>query len=94
MLGRLKEKGVQILTETKAVEIREGSVILEGKQGARFTIEADSVVVAIGSVSETSLLEELKGKEQEIYAVGEAAQVGNVGSGLRSTAKVALGNLI
>jgi NADPH-dependent 2,4-dienoyl-CoA reductase/sulfur reductase-like enzyme len=90
LLNRLKEKKVNILTETEAVSIENGKVFILDNKGNHSFLQADSVVVSIGSIAEDSLLSPLKEKIREVYPVGEAAQSGNVGSSLRSAARIAL----
>jgi 2,4-dienoyl-CoA reductase-like NADH-dependent reductase (Old Yellow Enzyme family)/thioredoxin reductase len=90
LLHRLKEKKVKILTQTEVVSIEHGKVWIKDKEGTRSLLQADSVILSIGSVSENSLLSPLKEKISEVYPVGEAAQSGNVGASLRSAAQVAL----
>ena len=90
LLRRLKEKKVKILTETEAVSIEQGKAQIKDKEGNRSFLQADSVIVSIGTVPENSLLPSLKEKVPEIYVTGDAAEPGNVGNALRSAAKVAL----
>lgn len=90
LLRRLKEKKVKILTETEAVSIEQGKAQIKDKEGNRSFLQADSVIVSIGTVPENSLLPSLKEKVPEIYVTGDAAEPGNVGNALRSAAKAAL----
>jgi 2,4-dienoyl-CoA reductase (NADPH2) len=90
LLKRIKGRGVDILTGTEAVLIEPGKVWIKDKEGNRYFMRVDSVILCVGSVSENSLLSPLKEKISEVYPVGEAEQTGNVGSALRSAAKVAL----
>ncbi len=90
LLGRLKEKKVKMITDSEPVAIKPGDVWIKDLQGNRSSLKADSVIVAIGSVSENTLLEPLKQKIPEVYPIGEAMEPGNVGNCLRSAAKVAL----
>ncbi|MFV1951739.1 MAG: FAD-dependent oxidoreductase [Nitrospinota bacterium] len=90
LLGRLKEKNVKIMTGTRVTAIESGAVRIEDKAGNRSSLKADSVILSIGSLPEDSLLNPLKQKIPEVYTVGEAAQPGNIGTAIRSAAKVAL----
>ncbi|MBI5099195.1 MAG: FAD-dependent oxidoreductase [Nitrospirae bacterium] len=90
LLKRLKDKKVRILTETKAVSIEKGKVQIKDKEGNSAFIQTDSVILSIGTVPENSLLKSIRGNIHGIHVVGDAAEPGNVGSALRSAAKIAL----
>ncbi|MBU2521780.1 MAG: FAD-dependent oxidoreductase [Proteobacteria bacterium] len=90
LLSRLSEKGVKIFTETHAISIEKNRINLRRKDGKKFFIEADKVVVAIQPKPEDSLLKELKNKIKNIIAVGDAKMPGNIGSALRSAMEAAL----
>ena len=74
---RLKELGVVMLTNAKVERITRNSVVYE-KDGKKQTVEADSVVLAVGSKSNRSLMEALKDKVPELYAIGDAEKPGKV----------------
>ncbi|MGQ9624428.1 MAG: oxidoreductase [Candidatus Bathycorpusculaceae bacterium] len=69
--SRLKELGVVMLTNAKVEKITRNSVVYE-KDGKKQTVEADSVVLAMGSKPNLSLMKELEDKVPEIYAIGDA----------------------
>ncbi|MDK2876502.1 MAG: 2,4-dienoyl-CoA reductase [Archaeoglobaceae archaeon] len=66
----LNQKGVEILTETKAVEIKRNAVVVETPKGRR-EIECDTAVLAVGTVSNNGLYDELKDKVPEVYKIGD-----------------------
>jgi len=74
---RLKKLGVAMITNAKVEEITEDGVVYE-KDGVKQTAEADSVVLAVGSKPNISLMKALEGKVAEIYAIGNAKEPGNV----------------
>ncbi|MBI5740743.1 MAG: FAD-dependent oxidoreductase [Nitrospirae bacterium] len=90
LLKRLKRGNVKIMTETEAVSIEPGKVRIKDKGGNLSFLPADSVIVSIGIVSENFLSQPLKEKIPEVYAIGDAAEPGNVGTALRSALKAAL----
>lgn len=72
--GRFEEHGVALLTGSRISEIRETGVVVIGKDlGQRF-IEADTVVLALGSRANGGLAEELEGRVQELYTVGDCVE--------------------
>jgi len=72
LLRRLEEYGVQIKTETKAIEFLEDGALVS-KNGKTSRLEGfDAVVLALGARSVNSLKEELKERVPEIYVIGDA----------------------
>jgi 2,4-dienoyl-CoA reductase-like NADH-dependent reductase (Old Yellow Enzyme family)/thioredoxin reductase len=90
LIDRLQKKGVAILTETKTRAIKRNEVVIEDQEGKQSSIPADTVIIAVGARPERKLLKEMEGKVKEIYAIGEAESQGNLGTALRSAAKVCL----
>jgi len=91
LMIRLKKKNIQFMTETEVLSIKEGRVLIRDREGGQSTVQADSVIYAIGSKSENSLLPALKGIVPEVCVIGDAAEPGNAGNALRSAVKVAVG---
>jgi NADPH-dependent 2,4-dienoyl-CoA reductase/sulfur reductase-like enzyme len=71
---RLREKGVKILTSTKAVRFEKDGLWVEDPQGTKKLEGFDSVVLALGSISDDGLAESLKGKVSEVYVIGDASK--------------------
>jgi 2,4-dienoyl-CoA reductase-like NADH-dependent reductase (Old Yellow Enzyme family)/thioredoxin reductase len=90
LLSRLSEKGVTIFTETRITSIEKNRIHLTKKGGNEFMMEADKVIFAINAEPEDSLLKALKGKIEQVVAVGDAASPGHLGSALRSATEAAL----
>jgi 2,4-dienoyl-CoA reductase-like NADH-dependent reductase (Old Yellow Enzyme family)/thioredoxin reductase len=90
LLKRLKEKGISIITNSKAIGIEKGKVIIEDKNGVKKELLADSVIFAIGNVPANSLYNSFKGLVKEIYLIGDARGSGNLGAALRSATEVVL----
>jgi len=70
ILMKLRENGVEILTETRVEEITERGVVVYGKGGRR-TFEADTVVLAVGREPNNELIRALRFVVPELYAVGD-----------------------
>ncbi|MDI9610517.1 MAG: FAD-dependent oxidoreductase [Archaeoglobales archaeon] len=66
----LNQKGVEMLTETKAVEIKKNAVVVETPKG-RKEIECDTAVIAVGTKPNDGLYDQLKDKVPEIYKIGD-----------------------
>lgn len=67
-IQELKNYGIEIITSAKVEEIKETGVQVKD----RF-IEADNVVIAVGTKPENKLKEELKDLAKEIYVIGDAS---------------------
>ena len=87
---RLKDKGVQILTLTKAIRFEKDGLWVEDPQGTRRLGGFDSVIIALGSVPNDDLAESLKGKVPEVYVVGDASKPREVMEALLEAEEVAL----
>ncbi len=71
---RLKAKGVQILTSTKAIRFEKEGLWVEDPQGTKRLGGFDSIVISLGSIPNDELVESLKGKVSEVYVVGDASK--------------------
>jgi pyruvate/2-oxoglutarate dehydrogenase complex dihydrolipoamide dehydrogenase (E3) component len=87
---RLKEKGVQILTSTKAIRFEKGGLWVEDPQGTRKLEGFDSIVLALGSTPNDEIVKSLKGKVPEIYVIGDASKPREVMEALLEGEEVAL----
>ncbi len=90
LLKRLKEKGIVIITDSKAIGIEKGKVIVEDKNGTKRELKADAVVVSIGNVQVNPLYDALKDSVKELYLVGDAKEPCDLGAALRSGAEIGL----
>ncbi len=79
----LAQKGLTCHTNLKIEEITDNGVIAGNQDGARQTIKADTVVLALGLKPRTKLLETLKGKVSELHAIGDCAEVRKIGDAVR-----------
>ena len=76
LLRELREKGVQIKTNSPVKEIRKDSVLLGNHAGTE-SIPADYFVAAFGGRPDHSLYNQLNGKF-EVYQLGDATKVGKI----------------
>ena len=75
LLARLKEKGIALFTGIKEYEAitDDGLVIIDG-QGKRRTLEADTIVLAAGAITNDHLAKATEGKVGEIHLAGDCVQ--------------------
>jgi NADPH-dependent 2,4-dienoyl-CoA reductase/sulfur reductase-like enzyme len=88
--ARLKAKGVRILVSAKAVRFEKGALWVETPQGNRRLEGFDSIVIAMGSVSNDELAESLKKRVSEFYVIGDASKPREVMEALFEAEEIAL----
>jgi 2,4-dienoyl-CoA reductase (NADPH2) len=75
LLSWFKKKGVTMISGVKEyVEITDKGLTITNKEGARQIIEADTVVPALPLTPNVGLVESLKGKVPEVYAIGDCKE--------------------
>jgi 2-enoate reductase len=73
MLKMLADGNVNVLTSTSVLEIKDGGAIID-HDGKEEELEADTIVVAIGLEARSKLHDELKGRVEELYAIGDCVK--------------------
>lgn len=74
LFGELAEKSVKWLTNMKIEEITDEGIIALDKEQKKQTIEADTVVLALGLKSDNEFYKALEGKVPELYAIGDCVK--------------------
>jgi len=87
---KLREFKVNLLYETKVTEIADKGVIVTDKQGQSRLLEADTVIVAFGLRQNKELIEQLCSVVPETYVVGDAYQIGLIGTAVNNAFDMAL----
>lgn len=88
VLMYLREKGVKMLTKTKAVEIKPNAVVVESEDGVK-EIECDTAVLAVGTKPNDGLYESLKDKV-EVYRIGDCVEPRKALDAIHEAANLAL----
>lgn len=87
----LRERGVKILTNKRAVEIKRGALVIEDVQsGERDEIPCDTVILAVGTKPNDGLYDELVSKVPEVYKIGDCAKPGKAIDATHEAADLAL----
>ena len=73
-LERLSQKGVVLMPGVSYVEARPGSLVVKTADGNTRVLEADTLVLATGSVANMSLADELAGQIGEVRTVGDCRE--------------------
>ena len=71
---RLKEKGVTVLTSTRALELGKGYAMVEDASGLRRLKGFDTIVLAMGSAPNDDIYRRLEGRVSELYLIGDAVK--------------------
>ena len=74
MVGDLSRYGVDVLKNSKVLEINSEGVVIQNKDGKK-TLPADVVVMAVGSQSYNPLQKELEDSGIDVHVLGDAGKV-------------------
>ena len=85
-ISRLKAANVNILTETTAKEIKSHCIVVE-RQGQTLNLEADTVVMAVGSKSNNDLSKHMPEKIA-VFSIGDCVKPRNIIEAVAEGAKV------
>jgi NADH dehydrogenase FAD-containing subunit len=87
-LKKLREKGVEIFTETRVTTVEDDKVTLEGKENR--TLEGiDHIVLATGMKSFNPLYDKIQDKIRT-YVIGDAKAVGKADDAIRDGYSIGL----
>jgi 2-enoate reductase len=82
LLEQLAQNGVNFLFDRVIKEFTDEGVLVTDKQGNRQIIEADTIILALGTKPENELVEHIKGDIDELYIVGDCASPRKVGEAI------------
>lgn len=74
LLKKLAEQGVKVKYDTAVLEISDKGVVVIDKNSVKSTLQADNVVLALGSVANNKLAQSLRGKVPRIYSIGDCVK--------------------
>ena len=84
---RIAKTDMRILTETRLEEVLDGGALVRGPKGEE-TLEADTVILALGFHPNTALYDELKAAGKEVYEVGDAVKPGKIFDAIHTAYRV------
>ncbi|MCI2061538.1 MAG: NAD(P)/FAD-dependent oxidoreductase [Eubacteriaceae bacterium] len=76
LIPKLKDEGVQFIGNAKITEFMDDGVKYDNKSDTVTLNGFDSVVLAMGTVSNNPLEKELKNKVSDLYVIGDASRAG------------------
>ena len=74
LLDVLLEKGVTLLTGVRYEAVTAEGLAVMTREGEKKTIEVDTIVLAVGSIPDKKLYEEVKGKVPELHLAGDCVE--------------------
>ncbi len=74
LMDALRGKDVTLLTRATCEGVREDSVHVTTAEGKKETIQADTVIIAVGYKTNERLYKALEGKVPEIHCIGDSSQ--------------------
>jgi len=89
LLKSLKLEGVNLKTNTKLLEITDDEVIVITEKGQE-SIQADTVILAVGAVSVNNLANQIKNKGIEVIAIGDAIEPRKISDAVREGFETAM----
>ena len=90
LLEKLDEKGVKVFIEMKARQITGDALLVADKYGRQQRIEADTVVLACGSVPDNALYGELSKIKSQIYVAGDCVRPRGLLEAIEEGARIGL----
>jgi len=85
----LDKAGVNIIVNVNPQEIKDEGLIMIDQKWRETAVEADTIVVAVGTKPNGKLFEELRNKVPELYAIGDCLKPGTIGDAIRDGWRVA-----
>jgi len=87
LLDELAENGARQITSVKCEEITESGLTITTKEGRQESIQANTIVIAVGFNPRPELFRSLRGMVPELYHIGDSSQPARIleaiDSGLR-----------
>jgi len=74
LLRKLRSNKTRIMTETKLKKVEDNGVFVSDKDGRETFLEAERVVIAIGSRPDNMLYEQLQSLGYEIHRIGDCLE--------------------
>jgi 2-enoate reductase len=71
---KLDKAKVKILTYTNVLEVTNDGIVIANEQIRKSTLEADTIVLAVGLESNRELLEALQDRLPEVYTIGDCVE--------------------
>lgn len=84
ILMNLKKLNVKSLLETRCLEITDNGVCVENKDGVKLILEADTIILAVGSVAKTEESHTFEDCAPEVYYIGDCLKASDIRNAVTS----------
>ena len=88
LVRKLKENNVRILTEHRLLRVGKNSLVVAGPDGIEHVIEAQRVVVAIGTQQDDTIHQQIKSLGYETHVIGDCLEPRTAKSAIYEGAKL------
>ncbi len=86
--SELEKLAVTILTEVELEEINPRALAVVLKDGNKYTLRSDNIIIASGAEPDPSLAEKLQGKAKEVYLAGDCSKLSFIKDAIADGAKI------
>jgi 2-enoate reductase len=88
LVRELDENKVKIMSSTNVLGVADSHITIADEHGKKSTVEADTIVLAVGLKSNRELVEALKNGNTKVYAIGDCVEpckvIGSMWQGFRT----------
>ncbi len=88
ILEDIQHHGVKLVPDAKVVEINREAVVYQLKDGSQQTVNADQVILAIGTTPNLHLADAIKSLGMEIHTIGDCTGVGYIDGAMNDAARL------
>lgn len=82
LMKELEMRGIKLITQAKMKDIQKNAIVYTDAEGNDVTVKSDSVVLAMGSRPENSLVKVLEDSGFNVITIGDANRCGKIGDAL------------
>ncbi len=86
---RIAKTALRVMTNTRLLSITDSGAVVKGPKGEE-TLDADTVILALGLKADHALYDELKAAGKEAYVVGDAVRAGKIFDAIHTAYRVGL----
>jgi pyruvate/2-oxoglutarate dehydrogenase complex dihydrolipoamide dehydrogenase (E3) component len=89
LLERLNKLGVKVIIESEVISVQGKTMSLRSKRGETHQIQADEIVIALGSKSDNSLQRKLEALGLLVFVIGDCKEARDIATAIHEGFRVA-----
>jgi 2,4-dienoyl-CoA reductase (NADPH2) len=89
LIGRLRKQGVTMIGEVTCKEITDQGLVIATKDGQIRTLTADTILIALPYLPNTSLQKSLEGTVPEVYSIGDCHELRRILHAIHDGSRIA-----